>query len=59
MHTTADVAVVGGGLVGTAITYYLAKYGVKVCLLERGDIANGTSSAAANGVALQTNPGET
>ncbi len=56
MHTTADVAVVGGGVVGTAITYYLAKYGAKVCLLERGDIANGTSSAAANGVALQTKP---
>ncbi len=56
MHTTADVAVVGGGVVGTAITYYLSKHGVKVCLIERGDIANGTSSAAANGVALQTKP---
>jgi sarcosine oxidase subunit beta len=56
MYTTTDVAVVGGGVVGTAITYYLAKHGVKVCLLERSDIASGTSSAAANGVALQTKP---
>ncbi len=53
---SADVVVVGGGVVGTAITYYLAKYGVDVCLLERDDIASGTSSAAASGVALQTKP---
>ncbi len=56
MHNTADVVVVGGGVIGTAVTYYLAKHNVNVCLLERGDIANGTSSAAANGVALQTKP---
>ncbi|WP_179137701.1 NAD(P)/FAD-dependent oxidoreductase [Candidatus Entotheonella palauensis] len=52
----ADVVVVGGGVVGTAITYYLAAYGVDVCLLERDDIASGTSSAAASGVSLQTKP---
>ncbi|MCP4416859.1 MAG: FAD-binding oxidoreductase [Chloroflexi bacterium] len=51
-----DVVVVGGGVIGTAVTYYLAKNNVNVCLLERGDITNGTSSAAANGVALQTKP---
>lgn len=53
---SADVVVVGGGVVGTAITYYLAAYGVDVCLLERDDIASGTSSAAASGVSLQTKP---
>ncbi len=56
MHTTVDVVVVGGGVIGTSITYYLAKQGVNVCLVERNDIASGTSSAAANGVALQTKP---
>jgi len=56
MNTTADVVVVGGGVVGTAVAYYLAKSELEVCLIERGDIANGTSSAAANGVALQTKP---
>ncbi|MCP4361135.1 MAG: FAD-binding oxidoreductase, partial [Chloroflexi bacterium] len=56
MHKSAEVVVVGGGVIGTAVTYYLAKHDVKVCLLERGDITNGTSSAAANGVALQTKP---
>ena len=52
----AEVVVVGGGVIGTAITYYLAKYGVDVCLVERNDIAAGTSGAAASGVALQTKP---
>ncbi len=56
MPSQADVVVVGGGVIGTAITYYLAKYGVNVCLIERDDIASGTSSAAASGVALQTKP---
>ena len=45
--TTADVVVVGGGVVGTAVAYYLAKSKLRVCLIERGDISNGTSSAAA------------
>ncbi|MEM7127791.1 MAG: FAD-binding oxidoreductase [Chloroflexota bacterium] len=52
----ADVVIVGGGVIGTATAYYLSKYGVEVCLLERDDIASGTSSAAASGVALQTKP---
>jgi len=60
MHTHrfdhADVVVIGGGVIGTAITYYLAKYGIDVWLVERDDIASGTSSAAASGVALQTKP---
>lgn len=56
MRTTADVVVVGGGVIGTAITYYLARHKVKVCLVERNDIACGTSSACAIGVALQTKP---
>ncbi len=48
MDSSADVVVVGGGVIGTAVTYYLAKNNVNVCLLERGDITNGTSSAAAS-----------
>lgn len=53
---SADVVIVGGGAVGTAIAYFLAQRQVDVCLVERGDIASGTTSAAANGVALQTKP---
>ena len=51
---SADVVVVGGGVIGTAITYFLARDGVDVCLLERYDIAAGTSSAAAAAALLQT-----
>jgi glycine/D-amino acid oxidase-like deaminating enzyme len=53
-----DVVVIGGGAIGTAITYYLAKTGVKVALLERRDICNGTSGACDQAVSMQTkNPG--
>lgn len=51
---SAEVVVVGGGVIGTAIAYFLAKEGVKVCLLERHDIGAGTSSAAAAAALLQT-----
>jgi len=44
MTKKADVVVIGGGLIGTAVFYTLAKSGVKVILIEMGDIASGTSS---------------
>jgi glycine/D-amino acid oxidase-like deaminating enzyme len=39
-----DVVVVGGGIVGAASAYYLAKGGAKVALLEKGTIACEQSS---------------
>jgi len=45
MIDTADVIVVGGGVIGAAVTYYLAQERIDVVLAERGDIASGTSSA--------------
>ena len=51
-----DVVIVGGGGIGTSIAYFLAKQGVGVCLVERCDIAGGTTSHAANVVATQTKP---
>ncbi len=41
------VAVVGGGVIGSAIAYYLQKDGAEVVLLERGEIGGEASSAAA------------
>jgi len=35
----ADVVIIGGGIVGCAAAYYLAKRGVKVALVEKGDIS--------------------
>ncbi len=34
-----DIAVIGGGMVGSAIAYGLARHGVNVVLLDQGDIA--------------------
>lgn len=39
-----DVVVVGAGAIGTSVAYHLVKKGLDVALVERGDIASGTSS---------------
>jgi glycine/D-amino acid oxidase-like deaminating enzyme len=39
MERRADVVVVGGGIAGCATAFYLARRGVRVMLLERGEIA--------------------
>lgn len=40
-----DAVVVGGGLLGTAIAYHLARAGVPTLLVEQGDLASGASGA--------------
>lgn len=42
----ADVVVIGGGIVGCATAYYLAKRATRVTLLEKGEIAGEQSSRA-------------
>lgn len=39
-----DVIVVGGGIIGVCSAYFLVKSGQKVLLLERGEIAQGTTA---------------
>lgn len=39
-----DVTVIGAGAIGTSVAYQLARRGYKVALLDRGDIASGSSS---------------
>ncbi len=39
-----DVVVIGGGVIGISVAYYLSRKGIKVALVEKGDIASGTSS---------------
>jgi glycine/D-amino acid oxidase-like deaminating enzyme len=41
---TVDAAVIGAGVIGACVAYYLAKENARVVVLERGDIASGTSS---------------
>lgn len=41
------VVIAGGGVIGCAIAYYLAKAGADVIVLERGDVGQEASSASA------------
>ena len=45
--STTDVVIVGGGVIGCAVAYYLRKAGLDVTILERGEIGQQASSAAA------------
>jgi glycine/D-amino acid oxidase-like deaminating enzyme len=48
MNKSYDVIIIGGGIIGTASAFHLAKKGVKVALLEQrfiGDGPTGKSSA--------------
>lgn len=49
----AEVVVIGGGVIGCCIAYYLANGGAKVTLLERGQLASGASGVAAGMLAPQ------
>ena len=46
MQSTVDVVIVGGGVIGCAIAYYLSKAGVDVAVFDRGEIGAEASSAA-------------
>jgi glycine oxidase len=47
MRQTTDVVIVGGGVIGCAIAYYLSQAGGTVTVIERAEIAAEASSAAA------------
>ena len=49
---TADVIVIGAGVVGCSVAYYLAREGVKVTLLEREAIGSGASAHATGSLSL-------
>ena len=54
LPASADVVVIGGGVMGASIAFHLAEAGVSdVLLLEKGDLAGGSTSKAAGGVRAQ------
>lgn len=50
MEKTADVIIIGGGVIGCAAAYYLALKGVKSLVLEKDEIGHGGSSKNGGGV---------
>jgi sarcosine oxidase subunit beta len=50
---SADVVIVGGGVVGTSAAFHLAEAGAKVVLLERDQLGSGSTSKAAGGFRTQ------
>ena len=50
---TADVVVVGGGVMGCSLAYHLARRGVDVVLLERSQLGSGSTARNAGGVRQQ------
>jgi sarcosine oxidase subunit beta len=54
MRSNAEVVVIGGGIIGTAIAYNLAKKGVRdVVLVEKGFLASGSTGRCGAGVRTQ------
>ena len=49
---TYDAVVIGGGVIGNCVTYYLSKAGLKVALVEREDIASGTTGKSDGNVLI-------
>jgi len=51
---TTEVVVIGGGVIGASVAYHLARRGVRATVLERGDMASGSSGACDGLVLLQS-----
>ena len=54
MLIRSDVAVVGGGVIGCAVAYYLARRGARVTVIDRAMVGSGASSANTGAIALST-----
>ena len=52
MPETADVVVVGAGVIGSAVAYYLSREGAKVLVLEQEAIGSGASAHATGSMNL-------
>ncbi|HEY6410207.1 MAG TPA: glycine oxidase ThiO [Ktedonobacteraceae bacterium] len=47
VQSTTDIVIIGGGVIGCAIAYYLRKSGIAVTVIDKGEIGAEASSAAA------------
>jgi sarcosine oxidase, subunit beta len=53
LPATADVVIVGGGVIGLSTAFHLAEGGAEVVLIERDELGSGSSSKAAGGIRAQ------
>jgi len=54
MEKTADVVIIGGGIVGLSIAYYLAlKRAGRIVLFEKGQLGEGSTSRCVGGIRVQ------
>ncbi|GAB3797591.1 NAD(P)/FAD-dependent oxidoreductase [Virgibacillus kimchii] len=53
-----DIVIIGGGIIGAAIAYYSSKAGLDITVLEKNELASGTSSRCdGNILAIDKDPG--
>ena len=53
MEKTADVVIIGGGVIGFSIAYHLGKKAGKIVLLEKGQLGEGSTSRCVGGIRTQ------
>lgn len=51
-----EILIVGGGIIGCSLAYFLASAGAKVCLVERGELSGQASSRNAGSFHVQLQP---
>lgn len=49
-----DIAVIGGGVIGCAVAYYLSDRGMRVAIIERASVGRGASAANSGVISLAT-----
>ncbi len=53
LPSSSDVVIVGGGVIGASVAFHLAEAGADVILVERNELASGSTSRAAGGIRAQ------
>ena len=53
MAKDRDAIVIGAGVIGSAVAYFFQEAGLSVCLIDRGAVAAGTTSASAGHTSVQ------